>query len=61
LVQLTEEEVATLRDSMRQIHDLLPHVDSLEKCGSKCDEIRADMEAELEKARTLLTEFGPGV
>ncbi len=46
--KFTKEQKAVMRRESRRLHDLLETVDKFERCGSDCEELRADI-AELQE------------
>lgn len=57
-VVLTREQLDTLLQAERILHDTLPQIDDLEKCGGKCDILRRDAQATSEQIRLMRDLFG---
>lgn len=45
--KLTKEQKTAMRRESRRLHDVLETVDKFERCGTDCEELRADI-AELQ-------------
>lgn len=58
-VSLTTDQVESLAIVERMIADLLPQLDSLEKCGKSCQAIRQQAVGIAEQARLLRQHFSP--
>lgn len=50
-ISLTDDQVATLNQAERILHDLLPQIDDLEACDYDCQQLRA----ENDRIRTLIS------
>lgn len=56
-VVLTPEEKQDLENVQRMVHDILPQIDDLEKCGRNCADMRVKAKEIHEGVTKFLTHF----
>lgn len=60
-LQLTVDELNTVLQAERILHDLLPQLDHLEKCGRDCELLREQLQVTQEQIQSLRTHFAPPI
>lgn len=61
MIKLTTEQLQTLAQAERILHDLLPDIDHAEKCGADCAALRAENQRIRDIIHHARTGFGEGV
>ena len=57
-IKLDQDQRDTLLKAQRIIHDILPQLDALEKCGKDCTALRDQAKREHANITALLAHFG---
>jgi hypothetical protein len=55
--KLPKEQVAKLRESQRELMDILPEFDKAAECGIECSELKAARDEAVQKIEALLKHY----
>lgn len=59
-IKLPPEKITELRQHQRALHDILPELDDVEKCGVDCTPLREMRDTAMDQIEKMITYFGPG-
>lgn len=55
---LTDEQVAEIDKSLRDLHDILPVIDAAKDCGIECQEMKKERDSMVESLTKMREYFG---